>query len=471
MTDPIEPSPSRQRPVWPLAAMGLLVGLLATFLVVQMLRPADDSPVDSRTSPSAAPPPRTADTAGDAPARLIAEAESALKAGNLDEAAAKAERARPRKEAEALLVRIAEARRGAERDAAAREADAKKRSEEDAAREQERRDREAGLAELTRIAEEADKLVAANRWDGALALYDDLAKKHPGIAGTAEFAGSRGRVAGYREEAQQSLGKNLAAARAEMAAGRFTAATRAAQRGATIYPESSEPAALVKQITEAMLAANLVRIPATPKGGVKLGEASRPDEPERTFTSKAFLMDRYEVMNSEYHSFVLATGHRAPSSPLWSGRDPVQGAENHPVTHVTAGDAEAFAAWAGKRLPTEDEWEYAARWSDSRVYPWGAVFPPVESAAAHTLETTKASQKIPQPKPVGSYPTGQSPFGIFDLAGNVWEWTSTPLEAQRILKGGSYLTNLTAARASNRFADDPDLRHPDVGFRCVKDLP
>jgi formylglycine-generating enzyme required for sulfatase activity len=473
MTDPIESYPSRKRPVWPLAAMGLLVGLLAAFLIVQMLRPADDSVVE-------APPPKTpssmlqggaSDPAAEAKSRLLVEAEEAFKAGNLDEAADKAERARPRKEAEALLARIAEVRKRAEVEKASRDAEEKKREEEAAAREQAIKDRESALAELKQASEEADKLVSANRWDAALAQFDEIVKKHPGLEPTADYAGARSRVADFRDQARASLAKNLVRAREEMAGGRFAAALRAAQMGATIYPESPEPPDLVKQITQRMLEANLVRIPATPKGGVKLGDARQADEPERTFVSKAFLMDRYEVTNGEYHLFILQTGHRPPTGPLWSGRDPVQGAESHPVTHVSAADAEAFAAWAGKRLPTEDEWEYAARWADARPYPWGSVFPPVDTAAAHTLETTKASGKVPSPRAVGSFPTGQSPFGIFDLAGNVWEWTSTPLASQRVLKGGSFLTNLNAARASNRFADEPGLRHPDVGFRCVKDLP
>jgi formylglycine-generating enzyme required for sulfatase activity len=78
---------------------------------------------------------------------------------------------------------------------------------------------------------------------------------------------------------------------------------------------------------------------------------------------------------------------------------------------------------------------------------------------------------IPELRPVGSWPDSQSPFGIHDLAGSVWEWTSTKSGERRILKGGSFLMRAVAARASNRLAEDPDLIHPDTGFRCVKDRP
>ena len=153
---------------------------------------------------------------------------------------------------------------------------------------------------------------------------------------------------------------------------------------------------------------------------------------------------------------------------MWRRGKPLQGAERYPVSHVNVADAEAFAAWAGKRLPTEDEWEYAARWVDGRMFPWGAAIPTLRNPLCQTLE---ASSSTPENKVVGSWPASASYFGIHDLAGSLWEWTATPLDGRRIMKGGSFLTQAVAARASNRLADDIDLLHPDVGFRCVKDRP
>jgi formylglycine-generating enzyme required for sulfatase activity len=457
--------------------MGLLVGLLATFLIVQMTRSGAD---DSAEAPAPPPAPKSSpppvDPAAAESARPLREAEEALKAGRFDEAAAKAGRARPPKEAEALLARIAEAReRKAAEETAARE---KRQREEEAVREKElkeRQDRESALAELDRANEEVEPLVAANRWDAALARYNAAEKAHPVLRSIADFVSARARVENYRNDAARSFAQTAERARAELAGGHFGAAAKLARTAGLLYPEKADGPALLKEITGRMFEAKLVPVSATIKGGVKLGDARQPDEPERVFTSRGFLMDVTEVTNEEYFLFILQTGHRAPVNPFWSGRDLRPGAEAYPVTHVNAPDAEAFAAWAGKRLPTEDEWEYAARWVDGRTYPWGATFPGPENPAAQTVEVTRiktvGANPFPALRPVGTLPLGASPFGIHDLAGNVWEWTSSTAEGRRILKGGSFLTNLNAARSSNRLTDEPDLLHPDVGFRCVKDRP
>jgi len=458
--------------------MGLLVGLLATFLILQMTRPAAD---DTAEAPAPAPPVKAAppppiDPAAAESARLLRDAEEALKAGRFDEAAAKAGRVRPAKDSEALLARITEAReRKAAEEAAARE---KRQREEDEAKaklDKEKQDREAALAELEHATQEVEALVAANRWDGALARYDAAEKAHPVLRSIADFISARLRIENYRNDAARSFAQTAEKARAELAAGHFGAAARLSRTAGSLYPEKPDGPALLKQITDRLLEAKLVPVSATIKGGVKLGDARQPDEPERVYASRGFLMDMTEVTNEEYFLFVLQTGHRAPVNPFWSGRDLRPGVELLPVTHVNAKDAEAFAAWAGKRLPTEDEWEYAARWVDGRTYPWGSTFPGPENPAAQTVEVTRiksaGTNPFPSLRPVGTLPSGASPFGIHDLAGNVWEWTTTVAEGRRILKGGSFLSNLNAARSSNRLTDDPDLLHPDVGFRCVKDRP
>lgn len=469
MSTPLDAAPRRRR-VWPLAAMAALVGLLATFLVVKLTRPADDEPVVHQPPPPA--PVKTPDI--DPADKLLAEAEAALKEGRWSEAAAKAEQAKPSRgpAAVALLARIEQARKGQSNpEAKATPDDERKRREETARQEKEGQEREAALAELERLATESDALVTAFRWDAALAQYDDALKTHPALAKMQEYAAARRQVQKYRDDAAKAFATNAEKARAEVKAGRGGSAIKLARMAMSLYPENPAGPALLKEISTQVLEANLVPIPATIKGGVKLGDPKHADEPERVFTSPGFLMDKFEVTNEEYSLFVQQAPHPAPKSPLWADGVPRPGAERYPVTSVTVADAEAFAKWAGKRLPTEDEWEYAARWVDGRVYPWGATEPTERNPLCQSLEASLMLKQGPELRPVGSWPGSQSPFGIHDLAGSVWEWTATPADGKRILKGGSFLARATAARASNRLIDDGDLIHPDVGFRCAKDRP
>lgn len=128
----------------------------------------------------------------------------------------------------------------------------------------------------------------------------------------------------------------------------------------------------------------------------------------------AFYIDRYEVTCAEYKKFIVATSRRAPSN--WKDDDIPFGKENHPVTNVSLEDASAFAKWSGKRLPTAFEWEKAARGIKANTWPWGNKFDATlcNSKEAYIKGTT----------PVGTYLKGVSVFGCFDMAGNVWEWTT-----------------------------------------------
>ncbi|HMT07232.1 MAG TPA: SUMF1/EgtB/PvdO family nonheme iron enzyme, partial [Pyrinomonadaceae bacterium] len=168
-----------------------------------------------------------------------------------------------------------------------------------------------------------------------------------------------------------------------------------------------------------------------PGGTFKMGrsDVSKPEElnqkPEHTVKVEPFSIDKTEVTNGEYAQFVAATGHAAPKH--WSNNQPVSGTENRPVSYVSMDDANAFAAWRSKRdgvtyrLPTEQEWEFAARNGDKGdTYPWGSGW-----------DATKAVMAVgnSEPTDVGSKPAGKSDAGILDLIGNVWEWTSTELAA------------------------------------------
>ncbi len=161
--------------------------------------------------------------------------------------------------------------------------------------------------------------------------------------------------------------------------------------------------------------ATMVTIPAGPfTMGTSLDRADPQDKPEHKVDLPQYAIDKYPVTNAQYARFVAATGHRPPSN--WkSGRIPA-GMELHPVTLVTWYDAQAYAKWAHKRLPTEAEYEKAGRGADGRRWPWGNAMDPKRLNTYYTVNSTT---------PVTAYPGGASPYGVFDLSGNVDEWTES----------------------------------------------
>ena len=204
---------------------------------------------------------------------------------------------------------------------------------------------------------------------------------------------------------------------------------------------------------------------------------------------EAYFIEQYPVTNAEYAAFVRETNHRPP--PHWKNGDFASEDANLPVVHVSWYDSNQYAQWAGKRLPTEAEWEKACRGPDGRIYPWGNTFVPDESEStetpAETLQILTAS-----PTPVGIRPATVSPYGIGDAAGNVWEWTadwyqlySDPKRKQlkqgmddnhKSLRGGSWLevrdgTAERYFRCANRLHAPPDYTAGNIGFRCVREAP
>jgi formylglycine-generating enzyme required for sulfatase activity len=190
-------------------------------------------------------------------------------------------------------------------------------------------------------------------------------------------------------------------------------------------------------------------------------------------TVKPFFLDIYEVTNEDYAKFVKATNHVAP--PGWTNGNYPAGAQRHPVTGVTWNDAAAYAKWAGKRLPTEEEWEFAARGTDGRRYPWGNVW------SAGLANAERPSGGVVE---VGRY-QGQSPFGVFDMAGNAWEWTDSNLTAYkkgqplpnkppgdlRVIRGGSYIEDMDEATTTYRRGYPVSgAGYDKTGFRCAKDV-
>jgi formylglycine-generating enzyme required for sulfatase activity len=191
------------------------------------------------------------------------------------------------------------------------------------------------------------------------------------------------------------------------------------------------------------------------------------------------------VTHTDFHRFVLATGAPEPwvDEERWQAFDvgygypaalrhawkhgaPSPARATHPVVLVDHTQAEAYCAWWGEQhgglgsLPTELQWEKAARGDDGRAYPWGDGF---DIAAANTLESGRRDTV-----PVGALPRSASPFGVQDMAGNVFEWTRTRSgERAFVVKGGAWNSDATTARCSARHARPPWLRHVAIGFRCV----
>ena len=202
---------------------------------------------------------------------------------------------------------------------------------------------------------------------------------------------------------------------------------------------------------------------------------------EKSIIVPTFYLDKYPVTNQDFEKFLNAT-HYHPKDDLnflrdWKGGTYPQGWANKPVTWVSLEDARAYAQWAGKRLPHEWEWQYAAQGRDGRTYPWGATW------NAEAVPLADESRNERGPDDVSAHPQGASPFGAFDMVGNVWQWTDEYLDEHTrgaILRGGSYYHPqgskwyFPQAYENDRHGKlllmAPAIdRSGTIGFRCVKD--
>ena len=207
--------------------------------------------------------------------------------------------------------------------------------------------------------------------------------------------------------------------------------------------------------------------------GFEVGVDSIPKHP---VSIKAFWIDRYEVSIGPYRKFVTATGRKPPS--IWKDYKEFgypAPEDHHPVIDLNFYDAEAYCRWVGKRLPTEEEWEKAARGTDGRLWPWGN--------ALDLKRLNAEDSKRNWTTPVGSLPAGAGPYGAQDMAGNAMEWTASILKSYpgssktiapdkkfRILRGGSWgMPANPFARSAHRHYRLADLAQPDFGFRCARD--
>jgi formylglycine-generating enzyme required for sulfatase activity len=230
-------------------------------------------------------------------------------------------------------------------------------------------------------------------------------------------------------------------------------------------------------------------------GGTR--ESYREESPQHTVALPAFALARVPVTNALYARYVAAAGAAAPLA--WRGAQPDAAIAEHPVVDINWEEAQQFCVWLSSavtepialasdparhverphfRLPSEAEWEHAARGTDGRSFPWGDEF---DAACANTREAAQASTT-----PVGSFSQGASPYGLLDMAGNVWELTSSldllypyttngererlDASGRRIARGGCYANPQGFARCACRFRFGPTVRTQFLGFRLALSL-
>ena len=241
----------------------------------------------------------------------------------------------------------------------------------------------------------------------------------------------------------------------------------------------------------------LVPVPA---GEFKMGsfDWNENEYPIQTVYLDAYYIDRTEVTNAMFSKFVAATGYKTDAEKAGSSYGYInkkwtnltgaswqapfgagsswQGRENHPVIYMSWNDAAAYCAWAGRRLPSEAEWEKAARGTDGRIFPWGSQLP----------NTTRANynKNIFDTTEVGKYPAGASPYGALDMSGNVWEWVADwygkysgekqrnpagPASGEyRVLRGGSWFLGADLLHTTQRGISEPAQHNVYDGFRCAQ---
>ena len=202
------------------------------------------------------------------------------------------------------------------------------------------------------------------------------------------------------------------------------------------------------------------------------------EKPAQEIYLDAFYIDKYEVSVKEYNKYRKAANYVKPSVPFFPGDDAVMDVPRHAVVGVSWHDSVNYCTWAGKRLPTEAEWEKAARGTHGLNFPWGNKILPKRANLAGTGDGYKFMG------PVGSYPMGRSVYGVYDMAGNVSEWvndyydqfyyqkapimnpTGPATGKNRVFKGGSWDARSVDIRTSKRFAASPGRKDSILGFRC-----
>jgi formylglycine-generating enzyme required for sulfatase activity len=226
---------------------------------------------------------------------------------------------------------------------------------------------------------------------------------------------------------------------------------------------------------------------SVPAGSFTMGSAGgdTSEQPPHSVNVSLFYIDKYEVTNALYKKCVDAGSCQAPISPSSATRSSYYGNpqyDDYPVIDVNWNMAETYCTWQGGRLPTEAEWEKAARGLDGRTYPWGEG---ISCANANFKDCNSDTTKV------GAYVSARSPFGLYDMAGNVWEWVNDWYQANyyslvgngitdpqgpasgdgRVIRGGSWMNSGKSLRSTIRNYSDPSKSYPYVGFRCASSNP
>lgn len=256
------------------------------------------------------------------------------------------------------------------------------------------------------------------------------------------------------------------------------------------------------------LAAERVKLPAfdemvrIPAGPFIMGSDKKADKnaylvefPQRKVYLDAYEIDKYEVTTVQFLKFVLATNRNPLIDWQYDGGNFQETMVSHPVMHVTWFDADAYCTWAGKRLPTEAEWEKAARGDDGRVYPWGNQMAGLSRAnfgrtglSGPVRDRPERLLLYPPIISVDKYENAVSPYGVFQMAGNVAEWVADWYDpkyyatapdknpkgpetgTQRSFRGGGWIDSTPSVRVAQRNGTDPKTSMNWMGFRCARDV-
>lgn len=259
----------------------------------------------------------------------------------------------------------------------------------------------------------------------------------------------------------------------------------------SIVQPSIEPPPIIQPSiempTETLVQISLPTLPPTntPEPVLQGGETTRSgiDDMVMVYIPMlgGFWIDQTEVTNAQYELCVQAGGCNPPVRSTFYNLDyfgnPSFG--NYPVVYVYWSYTNAYCSWAGRRLPVSQEWEAAARGIDNRTYPWGNNRPDGSLANVCDVNCTLEELRKKQDasindgysftSPVRSYPAGASPYGVVDMAGNVWEWTATASSGYYVIRGGAWTSNWETTKSSYVSSYDPMVAWVDTGFRCAAD--
>ena len=304
------------------------------------------------------------------------------------------------------------------------------------------------------VERKVDGLLEKGMWPEAIAEYDrffETLPHSPGLHSATPWAKAKNR--------REILSKIWGHVSVFVSEERYAQAISLLEALRTSVPMGGLVARLRKEILSEMV--------FVPSGAFRMGNDLFPDErPIHAVTLPSFYIDRHEVTRGRYFLFAQQTGEAEESLPS-------QEEKELPVVQVSWTQATRYAAWIGKRLPTEAEWEKAARGTDARLYPWGDEF---DVKFCNSLEGGHKKSKI-----VGSVPRGNSPYGCSDMAGNVMEWTSDTYRSYpgkeppfvrsgyKVARGGSWYYGKDALRCSNRYPLLESTRLVSLGFRCAMD--